>query len=114
MIIFLLDSDTTNGTNSSTANAIDNSLFKVNIIYNNSNTYKVNSTTLLTNARGRRARQGLVVELHKLQYYLPLSLLLVITCILHVMNRMVQSFCKTYLEIRGVSSRNCMKLLRTY
>ena len=110
VITFLLDSDAAVGTNISTAEAIDSSLRKIDKIDSSRNISKVIISGLCTDARGDGTREGLALELHKLQHSLPIDIILVTTCILHTMNQMMQSLYEKYLGSGGVSSRNCMQL----
>ena len=68
---------------------------------------------LCTDARGGGTREGLAVELDKLSRTISLLLLMIVTCVLCAMNRMMQSPCEKFLGSSRVSSRNCMQLLHT-
>ena len=108
VITFLLDSDAAEGSNVLTADAIDTTLKKLD---SNNGLLKVLINDLCTDAGGGGTREGLAVELDKLSRTISLLLLMIVTCVLHAMNRMMQSPYEKFLGSGGVSSRNCMQLL---
>ena len=111
VITFLLDSDTAEGSNVLTADAIDATLKKLD---SNNGSLKVLINGLCTDTRGGGTCEGLTAELDKLSRTISLSLLIIVTCVLHTMNRMMQSSYEKFLGSGGVSSHNCTHLLYTY
>jgi len=105
-VITFLDSDAEEGTNILTAEALNQSLVKVNNINEDGLISKVQMDELCTNAGSRGTREGLAEELNHQNRTCDLSLFLVVTFTLHAMNRIMQSPCEKYFRDSTVRNRN--------
>ena len=110
VITFLLDSDAAEGSNVLTADAIDATLKKLDSI---NGSLKVLINGLCSDTGDRGTCKGLTVELDKLSRTISLSLLMIVTCVLYAMNRMIQSPYEKFLGSGGIFSHNCIQLLYT-
>ena len=83
-----------------TANAVDNSLKKLDFIKERNDT-KIVMNSFCTDARGRGTHERVATKILKLHRTIDLSSFLRVTCILHAMNRIIQSQYRKYLHSRG-------------
>ena len=111
VMTFLLDSDAAIGDNISAADASNHSLQKNDYLDSNGNIAKVAANGICADAGGGGTREGLALEMSKLERTASLTLLLIVACCLHAMNRMMQSPCEKYFGSDGVLSRNLIQLL---
>ena len=84
VVTFLLDSDAAEGSNVLTADAVDSSFKKLD--FNEDSVMKSFVNGLCTDAGSGGTREGLAIELEKLNRTINLAFLLIVTSVLHAMN----------------------------
>ena len=109
VVTFLLNSNAAEGSNMSTANAADSSLKKLD--FNEDSIMKSFVNSLSTNVGGGGTLKGLAIELENLNRTIDLALLLIVICVPHAMNSMMQSLHEKFLGSGSVFSRVVAHLL---
>ena len=107
----LLDSDAAIGDNINTAEAADKSLTKTDPLSGDGHPIKEVEYGLSTDSGGGGTKEGLVKEMNTLGRCCAMTLFMIVTCVLHAMNRMMQSPCEKFLGEASIGNRNPMQSL---